>query len=274
MACPAPSTVHEMLRRHGRIVGPPGGAVPPTSALRRRCRTCCGRWTSRAVWQLGDGGRCHPLTVMDDHSRYELCLAGLRQRAERARCKADLERTFRRYGLPEAFFVDNGAPLGRFLRAALDPAWRVAAQAWHRRPAQPALSPAEPRQERALSSHAQGRGVRAQAVARSRRGAARLRCIGASVYNFERPKEALDQEVPASRTGEARNPCRTACRRWNTTSTRPFAPLELPRITSASRAGPGRCRRPSAASASPSDRSTATANTASASELTRSQSST
>ena len=71
LACPVPSTVHEVLRRHGRIVAPPGG---PAACLRFEMAA------PNLLWQmdfkghvaLGDGSRCHPLTVIDDHSRYDL----------------------------------------------------------------------------------------------------------------------------------------------------------------------------------------------------------
>src|ERR671934_2484522 len=60
---------------------------------------------------LGDGGRCHPLTVLDDHSRYNVCLQACGD--ERGKTvQQRLELTFRRYGLPEAFFVDNDGPWG------------------------------------------------------------------------------------------------------------------------------------------------------------------
>ena len=61
--------------------------------------------------RLGNDAQCHPLTVVDDHSRYDLCLqACADQRGDTVRGR--LELTFRRYGLPEAFFVDNGTPWG------------------------------------------------------------------------------------------------------------------------------------------------------------------
>src|SRR5262245_35234699 len=70
---PAVSTVHEILRRNGRIVAPAAGPA----ALQRFEKPA-----PNLLWQmdfkgwvtLGDGSRCHPLTVLDDHSRYDLCL--------------------------------------------------------------------------------------------------------------------------------------------------------------------------------------------------------
>src|SRR5256885_4231855 len=73
LGVPAQSTVHQILQRNNRIVAPPGGAA------------ACQRFEKSApnlLWQmdfkghvpLANGRRCHPLTVLDDHSRYGLCL--------------------------------------------------------------------------------------------------------------------------------------------------------------------------------------------------------
>jgi transposase InsO family protein len=107
---PAFSTVHEILRRTGRIKAPVGG---PVASQRFE------KWAPNLLWQmdfkgwvrLGDNAQCHPLTVVDDHSRYDLCLqACADQRGGTVRDR--LELTFRRNGLPEAFFVNNGSPWG------------------------------------------------------------------------------------------------------------------------------------------------------------------
>src|SRR5262249_31985847 len=60
---------------------------------------------------LGDGTSCHPLTMIDDHSRFALCLAACANE-QGTTVKTHLETAFRRYGLPEAVFVDNGGPWG------------------------------------------------------------------------------------------------------------------------------------------------------------------
>src|SRR5262249_24110405 len=68
------------------------------------------------LWQMDFKGhfatatvRCHPLTVLDDHSRY--CV-GLRacgdERGETVR--AELIALFRRFGIPERILCDNGPP--------------------------------------------------------------------------------------------------------------------------------------------------------------------
>lgn len=60
---------------------------------------------------LDDGSRCHPLTIVDDHSRYAWSLQACADERG-STVQSRLELTFRRYGLPDAFFVDNGGPWG------------------------------------------------------------------------------------------------------------------------------------------------------------------
>jgi transposase len=96
---PAPSTVYEILRRHGRIVAAAGGP-----AAHQRFEMAA----PNLLWQmdfkgwvsLAGGERCHTLTMVDDHSRYALCLEACanEQGSMVQRC---LELTFRRYGLPD-----------------------------------------------------------------------------------------------------------------------------------------------------------------------------
>src|SRR5665213_2720357 len=73
LPCPVGSTAHDILHRHGRIVPPAGGAA---AHLRFE------KPAPNLLWQmdfkghvpLAGGGRCHPLTVIDDHSRYAVGL--------------------------------------------------------------------------------------------------------------------------------------------------------------------------------------------------------
>ena len=61
--------------------------------------------------EMRAGGRCHPLTVLDDHSRFALCIAACAN--EQTQTVQDrLTETFQRYGLPERMTMDNGSPWG------------------------------------------------------------------------------------------------------------------------------------------------------------------
>jgi transposase InsO family protein len=193
---PAISTVHEILRRSGRIKAPVGG---PVASQRFEMPA------PNLLWQMdfkgwvrpGNDTQCHPLTVVDDHSRYDLCLqACADQRGDTVRGR--LEQTFRRYGLPEAFFVDNGTPWGdpsgeRWTRFAV---WllKLGIKVIHSRPYHPQSRGKNERFHRTLD-------VEVFALRRFRDLAETQRAFDAwrEVYNFERPHEALGQQVPASR---------------------------------------------------------------------------
>ena len=107
---PATSTVHAILQRHGKIGEPAGG---PSAHLRFE------RPAPNELWQmdfkgastLGNQQRLHPLTIIDDHSRYCPCIQACADETG-ASVKPVLERVFRAHGLPQAFFVDNGNPRG------------------------------------------------------------------------------------------------------------------------------------------------------------------
>jgi transposase InsO family protein len=196
IAAPVFSTVHEILRRHGRIVVPAGGA-----AARERFE----KPAPNLLWQmdfkgwikLGDGSRCHPLTVIDDHSRYDLCLQACADE-QGATVQNQLELIFRRYGLPEAFFVDNGGPWGdssgqRWTRFGV---WllKLGIAVLHSRPYHPQSRGKNERFHRTLKAEV-------FALKRFRDLAEVQRAFDAwrRIYNFDRPHQALAQEVPASR---------------------------------------------------------------------------
>ena len=84
---PAFSTVQQILRRTGRIKPPPGGAVASQRFEMPAPNLAYGRWTSRVGSRCSATNACHPLTMVDDHSRYASVPGGLRQSssADRAR---------------------------------------------------------------------------------------------------------------------------------------------------------------------------------------------
>jgi transposase InsO family protein len=107
---PAMSTVTEVLRRHGKL--DPAEAAKHTALMRFE------RSAPNELWQMDFKGhvamgqaRCHPLTVLDDHSRYSLGLIACADETDET-VRRHLTAVFRRYGLPEAMLSDNGSPWG------------------------------------------------------------------------------------------------------------------------------------------------------------------
>lgn len=106
----APSTVSNILHRHGLIGGTESDAQGPWQRFEHD--------TPNALWQADFKGhfdtlrgRCHPLTVLDDHSRFNLVLQACAD-TKGETVKSHLETAFRRYGLPMRMNFDNGSPWG------------------------------------------------------------------------------------------------------------------------------------------------------------------
>jgi transposase InsO family protein len=107
---PAASTCTEIIRRAGRLSPEPSARGP----LQR-----FERGLPNELWQIDHKGhfatqcgrRCHALTAIDDHSRFNLILAASANERG-ATVQQHLTAAFTLYGLPEALLCDNGPPWG------------------------------------------------------------------------------------------------------------------------------------------------------------------
>lgn len=110
---PAVSTIGEILKRHGLVRPRRRGrpSVPPHTQPFAAVQAPHDVWSAdfKGHFALGDGRRCHPLTISDNYSRYLLCCQGM-YRPEGKRTRACFEAVFREYGLPRALRTDNGVP--------------------------------------------------------------------------------------------------------------------------------------------------------------------
>jgi transposase InsO family protein len=200
---PAPSTITAVLERNGLL-----------SPQRRRTRNWQRFETAapNALWQMDfkghfplSQGRCHPLTVLDDHSRYCLGLAACADERG-STVKEQLTRVFERYGLPERILADNGGPWGssgQGLHTRFS-AWliRLGITVSHGRPLHPQTQGKDERFHRTLKLEVINRrpvwhnNPEVQSVFNDYR----------PVYNFERPHEALGYDVPGSRYAPSPRP--------------------------------------------------------------------
>jgi len=86
-AVPAPSTITAILRRHGRLDGPRAGQPRDWQRFEHPAPNDLWQMDFKGHFGLTDGGRCHPLTVLDDHARLRLVPAGLPPTRRRPPCK-------------------------------------------------------------------------------------------------------------------------------------------------------------------------------------------
>jgi transposase InsO family protein len=194
---PAISTVHEILRRHGRIGERAGPSGPSYQRFEMEAPNLLWQMDFKGWIRLGNGVRCHPLTVLDDHSRYSIGLEACDDE-QGSTVRARLEKIFRHYGLPDAFFVDNGTPWGD----ASGQSWtrfgvfllKLDIRLLHSRPYHPQSRGKNERFHRSLKAE-----VFALNTFRDLKEVQRALDLWREVYNFERPHQALDQHVPASR---------------------------------------------------------------------------
>ena len=191
----APSTVTSILRQRGLIEAAASVAATPWQRFEHAA--------PNSLWQMDfkghfamHRGRCHPLTVIDDHSRYNLVLQACGNE-QGATVQAALRDVFRRYGLPRCINTDNGQPWGdsggRYLTAL--GAWlvRLGISVSHSTPLHPQTNGKDERFHRTL---------KAEVLLRSFADLAE--CQGAfnrwrPIYNQHRPHEALAMQTPVQR---------------------------------------------------------------------------
>ena len=193
---PVASTITEILRRHGRL--------DPEESAKRQAWQRFEHDAPNCLWQMdfkGDfpveaGGRCYPLTVLDDHSRFSLCLqACADQKAETV--QPTLGAVFRRYGLPEVLIMDNGPPWGHegpfYTRFA---AWlmRLGITVSHSRPYHPQTLGKDERFHRTLKDE-----VLIRQSFRDLDHCQRRFDSWRDLYNLVRPHESLKMQTPATR---------------------------------------------------------------------------
>ena len=108
---PAASTVTAILRRHNRIRPEESEKRKPFERFERPEPNDLWQMDFKGEFRMGNRRYCYPLTVLDDHSRYSVGLAACDGQTF-VTVQTQLTSVFRRYGFPQAIYVDNGNPWG------------------------------------------------------------------------------------------------------------------------------------------------------------------
>ena len=205
LAAPSPSTITEILRRHGVELGAFGGGE--TAFIRFE------HPAPNDLWQMDfkghvvmRSGRLHPLTVLDDHSRFCLVLAACDNEKTQT-VQGHLTEAFERYGLPWRMTMDNGSPWGNGPGDPFTPlgVWLIehGVGVGHSRPYHPQTQGKDERFRRTLKAEA----MAGPPFADLDHAARHLGCWR-SVYNTERPHQALGMATPIDRYAVSPRPWR------------------------------------------------------------------
>jgi transposase InsO family protein len=198
LAVVAPSTVTTILHRHGLIQPSASEAARPWQRFEHA--------SSNVLWQIDfkghfptPAGKCHTLTLLDDHSRFNLALNAC-ARTDAGTIQPLLENAFRRYGLPVRINADNGAPWGSPSLAERGlsrlSVWliRQGIHVSHSAPYHPQTNGKLERFHRSLDIEV--------LAGRSFTNLEMAQCAfdnWRTVYNCERPHESLNMATPAQR---------------------------------------------------------------------------
>lgn len=199
VAWPSPSTAGALFKHHGLVT-----SRPRRQPLLHPGRPLVTPLAPNAVWAADFKGQfrtldsiyCYPLTVTDLHSRFLLGCQSLRSTLH-SLTRPVFERLFREYGLPEAILTDNGTPfgstaIGRLSRLSV---W------WMRLEIRPLLiQPGCPQQNGCHERmHRTLKDATTRPPSSNMRSQQRAFDRFRKEFNYERPHQALGDDVPASR---------------------------------------------------------------------------
>lgn len=191
---PCASTIAAILKRSGCI-----------TEQASKAHTAYKRFVYSApneLWQMDykghfgmlNGERCHPLTITDDHSRFNICTAA--KDCERwDKTKTSIIRAFSEFGLPKSILCDNGKPWGDNKNGYTNfDVWMMQLDILpiHGSPLHPQTQGKEERYHRTLKED-----LLVRTPMRDLEHAQREFDLFRSCYNYERPHGALNLDVPA-----------------------------------------------------------------------------
>jgi len=200
---PSVTTINNILKRRGLI--------DPIKSIKSRPFQSFEHENANDLWQmdfkgdfiLGNKKRCYPLTIADDHSRYNLCLEAL-ENQRYVSVKQQLISVFRRYGLPNRILCDNGSPWGltgsnrhhEDCRITKVEKWllRLDVKMVHGRPYHPQTQGKLERYHRTLKSE-----LLSARVFKDHNDCQISFDKWRNKYNYVRPHESLGQETPSTR---------------------------------------------------------------------------
>ena len=192
---PCARTFNNIFRRHDLIGQEERSAATPIQRFEKSTPNEMWQADFKGHFRMENGYRCHPLNILDDCSRFNLCIEALTNETFDA-VKPVMERLFQEYGLPFSFLCDNGNPWGtaQSLGYSRFEVWlmELGVLTLHGRPRHPQTQGKEERFNRSFTREClKGKTFADKIHAQS--------CFNEyrTFYNEVRPHFALDLDVPA-----------------------------------------------------------------------------
>jgi len=196
-ACPAESTIGEILKRHG-LTKPRKHRrhVTPNAEPSVHCQEANEVWCAdfKGWFRCGNGKICTPLTISDGHTRYLIRCVGLHGNTGFEAVRPIFEAAFRQYGMPGVMRTDNGPPFASVGFAGLSrlAVWliRLGIKPERIRLGKPQDNGRHERMHRTLKETV------CAPPRQTLKGQQEAFDAFLVFYNFERPHEALGQQPP------------------------------------------------------------------------------
>jgi transposase InsO family protein len=194
ISLPVPSTINRILHRHHQI--------EKEESIKHKAFIRFEHALPNQLWQMDfkghfaiHNGRCNPLTILDDHSRFSLDIRACANQ-QATTVKTALVNVLRNYGLPERMTMDNGAPWAEKNGYTHLEVWliRMGIYVGHSRPFHPQTQGKDERFHRSLKEELLNRKEFTNLEDTQTHFDEWRRH-----YNNERPHEALGMNSPASR---------------------------------------------------------------------------
>lgn len=201
---PVVSTITAVLHRHDQIDPAVSAQHRPVQRFEHPTPNALWQMDFKGDWALAGGGRCYPLTVLDDHSRFLLNLTACANQTG-VTVQQALEETFRQFGLPDRMLMDNGTPWSDGAQSPYTyvTVWllQLDIPVWHGRPRHPQTQGKDERLHRTLNTELLTV-QQADTLAQWQQ----LFDDWRTVYNDQRPHQAVGDQPPACRYQPSQRP--------------------------------------------------------------------
>lgn len=190
---PAASTITAILARNEMLDSKESMKHSPMKRFEMEYPNQLWQMDFKGHFEMANGFLCHPLTVLDDHSRFLIGLKACPNEHSKT-VQGHLREIFGHYGLPERMLMDNGSTWKGFHTGLTFWLVRLGIQVVHGRIRHPQTQGKDERLHRTLKS---------ELITRhpfyDLKNCQYQFDTWRDSYNYERPHQALDMQTPGSR---------------------------------------------------------------------------